>query len=396
MSHATDYLHSLFKLEKNKANCQQMADCVSDLGQQQINHFISNGQWDHRELMDEVAHQASELFSKQKAQVSLLIDEVSFRKKGDMSVYASRQYLGCIGKVDNGQVAVAGGLSQEGHFVPIDIRLFMPESWENDDYRRKKCHVPTQECHKPKPEIAQEIIAEAIGKGVAFDYVNFDALYGNATSLLGFLVGNQTSFIGDISSNFEVCFGHDKHEKCSVGKYLDNLLETDFEQVTIRESSKGPLQAKFHYAKIQLWADGKWLSLLLLISKYPDGEVKFSLSNMEDCHLQELAERQSQRVFVEQMFKECKNQVGMGDYQVRGWHGFHKHMAVCMMAMLLIAQIKVEHNTVKFTAETIRKIINTAIKSKMENPNTAMEVILMQHNRYIRQLERDRIRYHKT
>lgn len=373
-----------------------MADCISKLGQQQINHFISHGGWDYRELMDEVAGQASKLFNARKAPVALLIDEVGFRKKGDMSACVSRQYLGCIGKVDNGQVAVGGGLSQAGQFVPIDMRLFMPEGWENDAHRRRKCRIPAHEYHKPKPAIAQDIIADAIQKGIAFDYVNFDALYGNATSLLGFLVSNQVSFIGDVSSKFEVCFGYDEHEKCSVGEYLGNLLESDFEQVTIRESTKGPLQAKVHYAKIQLWVHDKWLSLVLLINKYPDGGLKFALSNMEGCHLQELAQRQSQRVFVEQMFKEGKNQVGMGDYQVRGWKGFHKHMAMCMMAMLLIVQIKVKYNTEKYTAETIKKIINIAIKSKMENPNIALKVILIQQNRYIRQLQRDRARYQKT
>jgi len=153
-------------------------------------------------------------------------------------------------------------------------------------------------------------------------------------------------------------------------------LETDFEQATIREATKGPLKVKFHYAQVQLWAQQKWLTLILLIGKYPDGRVKCSLSNLEGCHLQELAQRQSQRTFVEQMFKAFKNQVGMGDYQVRGWYGFHKHMAICMMAMLLVAQLKVEYSIEKFTAETIKKIINTAIKSKMENPVTAMKVIL--------------------
>ena len=59
---------------------------------------------------------------------------------------------------------------------------------------------------------------------------------------------------------------------------------------------------------------------------------------MHNDHIKELTEKQVQRIFVEQMFKEGKNQVGMEDYQIRGWNGFHNHMALCMMAMLLIAK----------------------------------------------------------
>jgi len=373
-----------------------MADSVSRLGQQRLNHFINSEQWCFRALMDEVAQQASKLFNGRKKPVALLIDEVGFRKKGKKSACVARQYLGCIGKVDNGQVAVAAGLSQGDCFVPVDIRLFMPEAWDMDTLRREKCNIPSSESHKPKPAMAQEMIADALNKGVAFDYVNFDALYGNTTALLAFLVSNQLGFIGDVRSGFTVYFGHDKQEKCSVGQYLDNLSAADFEPIDIRMSTKGVLKAHFHYAQVQVWAHEKWLSLILLISKCPDGQVKFSISNMEGCHIKELAERQSQRIFVEQMFKECKNQVGMGDYQLRSWQGFHNHMAICMMAMLLIAKIKMEYNTEKYTAATITKIINTCIQSKMENPKTAIQVIFERHKRYIRQLQRDQCKHRKT
>ena len=55
-----------------------------------------------------------------------------------MSTRVGRQYLGCIGKVDNGQVSVAAGLWQADYFTPIDIRVFMPKSSEDDSFRRKK------------------------------------------------------------------------------------------------------------------------------------------------------------------------------------------------------------------------------------------------------------------
>ena len=48
----------------------------------------------------------------------------------------------------------------------------------------KKCNIPKEEKHISKPKIAQNIIQNVLDKGVKFDFVNFDALYGNATDLL--------------------------------------------------------------------------------------------------------------------------------------------------------------------------------------------------------------------
>ncbi len=397
MQHAFDYFQSLFKLEKKTANCQNIADHLSCLNQQSINHFITSDHWSFEGLMDQVAMEASRMFVNNKQPTALLIDEVGFRKKGKMSACVSRQYLGCIGKTDNGQVAVAAGLSQGVNYVPIDMRLFMPKEWESDLVRRSKCNIPENQKHLSKPEMARQIIEQARKKGVAFDYVNFDALYGNATFLLDYLIDARIDFIGDIRSDHLIYFDHDRNEKCRVDKYIANLSENDFEEITIRKSTKGSLKAKFHYAKVQILArENKLLDLILLVRKDTDGKTKYSLTNMENDHIKELAQKQGQRIFVEQIFKEGKNLVGMGDYQIRGWHGFHNHMAICMMAMLLIAKLKIETKDQKYTASTLRKVVCLCIKTKIENPQVAINIILEQHQRYIRQLIRDQNRNHKT
>lgn len=198
--------------------------------------------------MDQVALASSELFWQCNQPTALLIDEVGFRKKGKMSECISRQYLGCIEKMDNGQTAVAAGLSQSEYYTPIDMRLFMPKERESDTIRRQKCNIPEQEKHLSKPQIAKKIIEQALAKGVKFDYINFDALYGSAI----FLLDRQLDFIGDIRSDQRIYFNNDPNEKCRVDKYIASLSEDDFEQIDIRKSTKGTLKAKFHYAKVQV------------------------------------------------------------------------------------------------------------------------------------------------
>ena len=43
---------------------------------------------------------------------------------------------------------------------------------------------------------------------------------------------------------------------------------------------------------------------------------------------------QGQRYWIERALQQGKQDVGLGDYQVRGWRGWHHHMTLVMMAML--------------------------------------------------------------
>jgi hypothetical protein len=51
----------------------------------------------------------------------------------------------------------------------------------------------------------------------------------------------------------------------------------------------------------------------------------------------------SQRYFIERSFQDMKQQLGLNEYQVRGYAGWHRHMAMCMMGLLFIQMEKMEY-----------------------------------------------------
>ncbi len=55
-----------------------------------------------------------------------------------MSVGTSRQWLGRLGKTDNGQVAVFGALANNRFVSPVDVRLYLPREWTKDPKRCDK------------------------------------------------------------------------------------------------------------------------------------------------------------------------------------------------------------------------------------------------------------------
>ena len=382
-----------------------MADQVSAHSNQSLSRFINSEGWDSGRIFNQLSKATFELFEDYSPamaneslclnKTALLIDEVGFRKKGTMSVGVGSQYLGCLGKTDNGQVFVAAGLSKGKLFTPIDMRLFMPKKWESDTVRREKCHVPQEWKHQSKPVIAKQIIDEVIQKGIKFDYVNFDALYGMCFDLLAHLNTMKIGFIGDIRSNCKLYFDHNKLESSRVDQFVSSLdPKKDFLKIRVRDSSKGHVVASFYWCDVQIRCShtAKLFDLKLLVRKDKDGKMKYSLTNMLIDEIEELAQKQAQRIFVEQIFKEGKNLVGLGDYQGRGWVGLHNHMALCCFAMFILLHIKLENIQHKISSKTIKECLCLFIESKAKTLEQALETIISQHYRVKQQEERDRIR----
>jgi SRSO17 transposase len=73
----------------------------------------------------------------------LVLDPSAFPTSGTDSVGVARQWCGRLGKVDNGHVAVSlGYVSGEGHPL-VDMRLYLPKTWTQDQARRDQAGVPT-------------------------------------------------------------------------------------------------------------------------------------------------------------------------------------------------------------------------------------------------------------
>lgn len=407
------YIRGLFKSEKNRANCTSIADSLGELDHQQLNHLLSESPWSYQEVLEDISERVNQLFS-HRQEVGLLIDEVGFRKKGDYSACVGRQYLGCIGKHDNGQVAVVSGLSSGKHYCPINVRLFMPESWENDTVRRDKAKIPDHIRHQSKPQMALQMIKEAKARGVGFDYVGFDALYGSSIELITTLDEEQIFFIGDVRDNLQVFttfpgFYTPQTQKVrrgrpskrcktdqrsiSLRKYMESLNHDDFEKIVFRDGTRQKIKAWFHKQEIWICTDherGTTLRLQLIIRKDLDGTVKYSFCNMHESSLLQIAQRQGQRVFVERIFEEGKNQIGMADYQVRSWSGFHKHMTLCFLAFYYIASQKILYeNDLPLTAPVIRKLVASTIISKWESIDTTIELCLGHLRSYHTQISRN-------
>ena len=106
---ARQYASGLMQAGSRK-NIYAISEVVPDTDNRNLQQFITHSKWSAREVLDHVARDADELIGDE-TDAGLILDESGFAKQGKMSVGASRQYLGRLGKVDNGQ---GGGLRSFG------------------------------------------------------------------------------------------------------------------------------------------------------------------------------------------------------------------------------------------------------------------------------------------
>ncbi len=380
------YFKGLF--QSKKRNIERMGESVRDSEYYALQHFISDAPWDHRGVINQVSQEINTLFQVEKTPIGFIIDESSHEKKGDKSVGVAKQYCGTKGKVENCQVAVYGAYSTGNFYGLADCSLFLPNVWTKDKKRCEKAGIPKENIvYQSKPQLALAMIKRQLALGNKIDFVGGDGLYGNDYSLMegldqigltGVLDVHEDQYVFLEEPVIEIPVKNEGRGRTATRyKTADKAIEvralkkqlaaSDFEEVIIRTGTKGAIKSKIAVVTVFTWdghsSSSKQRQLLIRISTTVNGneEIKYALSNAKPGQYTTLqtAQMQAQRYFVEKAFQECKSDIGMSEYQVRGWKAWHHHMAMCMMAQAYVLTEKKEHQSEMplLSAYDIRQVI---------------------------------------
>jgi SRSO17 transposase len=355
-------------MRAHRKNMERMSESVPDCDEQSLQHFISNSPWDASVVFQQIGRDADAIIGHD-ADTCLIVDETGFKKAGQKSVGVARQWLGRFGKVDNGQVGVFLALNCREKATLTDGRLYLPECWTNSKQRMKQAGVPDERHrHTKKTELALDMIEAARERHSSHQWIGADGFYGNDPWFLRQLDQLGETFVIDVHSDQTVYQDDPQpyvprknaargrkpsrlkthHKPLSVSAWVNQQPEKAWKLVLVRHSTKGFIKVWAQTARVWLW-DGKekhahqW-QLIVTRDRNSKNSLKYSLSNApEDISLDRLAFMQRQRFFVERALEDAKSTCGMADYQVRGWTGWHHHMAMVMLALLFMLKIKVKY-----------------------------------------------------
>lgn len=266
----------------------------------------------------------------------LVMDESGFPKKGNQSVGVGSQYCGHSGKVDNCQVGVYLTLATPTGAGILDRRLYLPKHWCEDSEKRKQTHIPDEIVFQTKPQLAQEMLAQAWAEGVESRYVTGDTLYGNSPTLRQFIADANRLYVLAIGSHHSVELNGKRQSLLDV---ITSVKGTQWQAMATKVADTGVVWYEWCGLHVFLATDDtqeQWL----LIRRTPVSEARgdepeydFFISNASvETSLIELVAVASMRHEIEQVFEEAKGQLGLADYEVRTWHGWHRHMTLCFLA----------------------------------------------------------------
>jgi SRSO17 transposase len=310
-------------------------------------HFLGSAAWSDAPVRRVSAHYAVAAMQTQAPIRTWIVDDTGFLKQGKHSPGVQRQYTGSAGKTANCQVGVSLVLGNDFAHVPVDFRLYLPESWTSDPARCRRAHIPIECEYAPKWCLALGMIEAALQAGLPKGVVLADCGYGNTfvfrdtldTLGLQYAVEVQsTTKLQSIDSNGEL------GERMTVME-LGQMLEPQLRRITWREGSKATLQSRFARIRVVVVRDnGHRRQPEWLLVEWPQGEpspTKFVLSSLPtSISCVELVRIFKSRWRIERSYEDLKGELGLDHYEGRSWIGWHHHVSVVLACYaFLVAEL---------------------------------------------------------
>ncbi len=354
-------------LDLERKTIEPLAHAVVGGDVQALQQFIGQSPWDAEAVLH--AHQAYVGETLGDAdEGAFIIDGCDFPKQGTESVGVARQWCGPLGKRANCQAGVVVCYASPRGYTLVDRRLYLPEQWFAPAYaaRRRRCGVPAEVTFRTRPELAGEMVAGLRARGpLPARWALCDEGFGRDTALLDRLAADlwylaevpHTTRVWTERPTVGVPAGTGQGRPrtrvrvdagapapVEVAALAAALPPTAWRRHVLNEGAKGPLVAAVACVRAVAVRDalpGPDVWVVLRRGRGPDAALKAFLSNAPaDLSEDTLAQRTAARWPVERGIEECKGEVGLDQYEVRGWVGWQHHVTLSFLAHHVLVQAR--------------------------------------------------------
>jgi SRSO17 transposase len=304
--------------------------------------FLKTCAWGHPDVRDHLQRHLADVLAGQPDDgcgTIGIVDETSVVKQGDQTPGVQRQYLGCVGKLQNGIVTVHLAAARGRFKALLDGELYLPESWDADRERCADADIPDGVVYRAKWRIALELLDRAEGNGHHFDWVVFDEGYGCRPGFLTALGETERRYVGEVPANFAVRLGR----SAATVAARDVFARPEVRRRRVRSSAvtheTGPAsvwQAKAVW--VRLGGEGSAGHRLVIARSRSTGEVKYFLTNAPAAvGLSRVLVVGFRRWHVEHTFRVAKSEVGLAHYEGRSYVGLMRHLVLCLVVLGFVA-----------------------------------------------------------
>jgi SRSO17 transposase len=307
------YLHLGIISTLKRKSLPEIAKVVSINSAQSLHHFIANSDWSVDKLKNRRLNKLKKILNGQA--ITVVIDETGDRKKGKKTDYVARQYLGSVGKIDNGIVSVNAYGVYDNITFPLLFKVFKPQGTlkEEDKYQTKI-------------ELATEIITELIELGFNIELVLADSLYGESSQFVKKLVAYNLVYVVAIRSNHAVWLPANQRVRANKWcKFIRTFSNQKSETRYIREIIYGKRRDITYW---ELTTDPETM---------PENSTSFVMTNLQGKLKKTLGDLYGLRTWVEYSFRQCKQELGWTDYRFTDFQHIERWWEIIFCVYTLIS-----------------------------------------------------------
>ena len=274
----------------------------------------------------------------------LVIDETGDRKWGSKTAHIGRQYLGSIGKVDSGIVSVSALWADDRVYWPLSVEPFTPKH-----HFARGMNDPA---YRTKPQIAVELVQQAVADGLPFRAVVADSFYGENETFRTGLVQLGVGYVLALRPSHAWWALVDQinslHEAARTARWAGPAAPGDWHVVERRfrdghtevwwalEIRVGPYGPHRRERAVVATTDPAMLpehtTWYLLTNLPASASDRASQVNLPAADLTEIVRLYGLRNWVEQSYKQIKAALGWSTYQVRSDRAIRRHWALVWCA----------------------------------------------------------------
>ena len=310
------YLHQGIISPIKRKSLPEIAKVVGTNSPQSLHHFIANSPWSVEKLKERRLALTKKALKEEK--IIVVVDETGDRKKGKKTDYVGRQYLGSVGKIDNGIVSVNTYGIYKNITFPLIFKVFKPKGRlkENDTY-------------KTKIELASSIVTELIEFGFKIELVLADSLYGEASSFIRTLEKYQLPWVVAIRSNHGVWLPREQKVRANKWcKFQRTFSNQKSETRYIREIIYGKRNQRTYW---ELTTDP---------DTRPHNSTSFVMTNLQLSRSKmkkTLGNLYGLRTWVEYGFRQSKQELGWTDYRFTNFEQINKWWEIIFSAYWMVS-----------------------------------------------------------
>src|SRR6516225_3669916 len=327
---ALAYLRGLLSAAERK-NGWQLAEQAGDRTPDGMQDFLSRVHWEAELVRDDLrAYVAAHLGDEQ-----AVLDESGFLKKGDKSCGVQRQYSGTAGRIENCQIGVFLSYASRHGQALIDRALYLPHSWAADRLRRLGAGVPETVVFMTKPKLGAAMLERAFAAGMPCAWVVGESVYGADYELRRCIEQHGRGYVMTVTSAQRLGYK-------PVADWLEEVAAKAWQRLSAGAGAKGPRLYDWAYLPYRAAVAPGWQKGLLIRRKIKQpSEFTFYLTlSPTTTTLAELVQVAGRRWTVEVCFEAAKGEVGLDQYEVRSWTGWHRHITLAMLAHAYLAVLR--------------------------------------------------------